>query len=275
MTQFLSYTFSEIKGEVDTLVALLSQFEFQSFEERDHSMIAYITEDDAQAIEAEDLSHIQSIVDFKLEIEQVENKNWNAEWEASFQPIFMDDFCCIRADFHQLDHDCDYDIIVNPKMAFGTGHHETTYMMMSAMRYLDIKDKSVFDYGCGTGVLAILAEKLCARKVYAIDYDIESVNNTKENIEVNVCNKIVVEHKEIKDISTDTYDLILANINRHVLLEQGYALKSRCTGKGILLLSGILQQDEEIVMQYYNEVGFTLIEKNQKGDWLCLKLMLS
>lgn len=275
MTQFLSYTFTDIKGEVEILIALLTQFEFQSFEEKEDCMIAYITAEDAQEIDDDSLEAIRALVNFDLAIEEVENKNWNADWEASFRPIFMDDFCCIRADFHDANHDCDYDLIINPKMAFGTGHHETTYMMMDKMRYLNCKDISVFDYGCGTGLLAILAEKLGAQDIYAIDYDIESVNNTIENVEVNKCSHIKVEHKEIANSPKTQYDLILANINRHVLLEHGYSLKERCHQNTVLLMSGILDRDEQIVLEYYNKVGFELKEKSQKGEWLCLKLALA
>lgn len=275
MTQYLSYTFSEIKGEVDILIALLTQFEFQSYEERNTDMVAYITEEDAESITEGDLEAINDIVSFSLKVEKVENKNWNAEWESSFKPIFMDDFCCIRADFHSADHDCEYDLIINPKMAFGTGHHETTYMMMSEMRFNHLKDKNVFDYGCGTGVLAILAEKLGATDIYAIDYDIESVNNTLENLVLNNCSNITTEHKEIQNIEARQYDVILANINRHVLLSHADDLMNLCHKESRVLLSGILEQDENIVMETYNKAGFTLLKKQQRGEWLCLSLGIS
>ncbi len=269
---FYKYTFTTIQGDHTILIALLSQYPFQSFEERDVDLLAYIEEKDIPNDFDHLIDELQSFVTFEYSREVVENKNWNAEWEANFKPITIDDFCRIRAEFHNTDDDFDHEIVISPKMAFGTGHHETTYMMMKAMQSIDFRGKKVFDYGCGTGILAILAEKLGAKDILAIDYDIESANNTIENAELNQCSKITSKHAELSNIEKTQYQVILANINRHVLLEHVSALYSHLSDDGILLISGILNEDRHLVSSTYEKAGFVIQHIDQRGDWLCLRL---
>ncbi len=272
---FRKYTFTHIEGDYNILIALLSQHPFQSFEEMDDQIIAYIDQDDIPEDMADAIADIQALVAFQYESEVVENKNWNTEWEANFKPIAIDDFCRIRAEFHDADDDFDHEIVISPKMAFGTGHHETTYMMMKAMQSIEFRGKNVFDYGCGTGILAILAEKLGAQDILAIDYDIESANNTTENALLNQCSRITTNHAELANIPEVKYQVILANINRHVLLENASELHHHLTEDGILLISGVLHEDRKLVLSTYENAGFSVKHIDQRGEWLCIRFQKS
>ena len=175
---YKSYT---IESSSEILIGLLSAFPFESFEERENQIVGYISE---EALDDDLISIIHTTINgFGVDytVEDIQPQNWNALWESSFDPVRIDNFCMVRADFHDADSKVKHDIIINPKLAFGTGHHETTYMMISAMEGLDMGSKSVFDYGCGTGVLAVLASKLDSDPIDAIDIENESYENTIEN----------------------------------------------------------------------------------------------
>ena len=162
MKVYKSYT---IQSNSEILLGLLTAYPFESFEEHDGYMIAYIPEDECDQITYDEIHNTIQRFEIEYEVKTIEPQNWNALWEASFEPVVVDDFCVVRADFHDKPENIQYDIVINPKMAFGTGHHETTYMMMSAMKDLDFVDKTVFDYGCGTGILAILASKMGCKSI--------------------------------------------------------------------------------------------------------------
>lgn len=266
------YVAYHIGGTGELLVALLSQFPFESFEERDTETIGYIAE---QSLTAEMKAEILEICEGRAvscTTEVIEPQNWNAQWEASFQPVEINAFCRIRADFHEAVDGYAYDIVINPKMAFGTGHHETTWMMIDAMSTLPLKDKSVLDYGCGTGVLAILAELMGAAPIDAIDIEQESFENTKDNAVINGCTKIAAHCGELSMLAENKYDIILANINRHVLLAQAEQLHTMLENGGTLLLSGILGQDLELIEGHYTAVGFVVEEVKERGNWRCIHL---
>ncbi len=178
----------------------------------------------------------------------------------------------VRADFHPKSDNITHDIIINPKMAFGTGHHETTYMMMSAMKNIDLTDKTIFDYGCGTGVLAILASKLNSGDIDAIDIEEESYTNTLENAQINNVNNITTACATLETFDAKVYDIILANINRNVLLLSAEELYNRLTDNGIILLSGILEEDEDLVATKYKSAGFEVKEVLSRGYWKCIRL---
>lgn len=209
-------------------------------------------------------------------VSAVVDKNWNALWEASFEPVKINDFCYVRAPFHPpLEHSTIIDLILEPRMAFGTAHHETTYMMMSQMEEIDFKGQSVFDYGCGTAILSILAEKLGAEFIYAIDIEENAIENANYNAEINQCSKIRCEKTTLDRIKYTSYDTILANINRAVLLSSARPLISYLKPKGTLLISGILETDESLVKNHYIKAGFFHLETIERGEWKCLKFTTS
>jgi len=193
-------------------------------------------------------------------------------WESNFQPIQIHDFCAIRADFHPANTSVKHEIVIHPKMAFGTGHHETTFMMMSTMETIPFANKKVLDYGCGTGILAILAAKLEADTVQAIDIDPLSYENTLENIEKNQSEGIHTMLGELEKMSDSDFDIILANINRNVIIANLPTLFSKLRPDGLLLISGILQTDETLVTSHIKNAGFLVLDTLNKGEWLCIKL---
>jgi ribosomal protein L11 methyltransferase len=269
MKTYKSYT---IQSNSEILLGMLVAYPFESFEEHDGYMIAYIPEDEC---DKETQAYIQNTIDrFEVDfkVETIKPQNWNALWEASFEPVVVEDFCVVRADFHPKPDGIQYDIVINPKMAFGTGHHETTYMMMAAMRNLEIESKSVFDYGCGTGILSILASKMGSLPIDSIDIEEESYENTIENATLNGVKIISVSCSDLEHFEARTYDIILANINRNVLLNSAEELYNRLEPDGLLLISGILDVDEALVTEKYLEGGFKIQKVHERGYWRCIEL---
>ena len=266
------YKAYHIQSLEDGIVGLLSQFAFESFEERDDVMVAYIAEDECDEHTVAEIKEVIERFGVAFEIETIQPQNWNALWESSFEPVVVDDFCAVRADFHDKIEGVEHDIVINPKMAFGTGHHETTYMMMNAMRSLDHQEKSVFDYGCGTGVLAILASKLGATHIDAIDIEEESYENTLENCQINSVENVTTACSDLPSFPAKVYDIILANINRNVLLASADDLYERLAPAGVILLSGILEEDEQLVSDCYTKAGFKIQEIYSRGYWKCIRL---
>lgn len=269
MKVYKSYT---IQSNSEILLGLLTAYPFESFEEHEGYMIAYIPEDECDKETHGEIHETIQRFDIAYTIETIQPQNWNAVWEANFEPVQVDDFCVVRAEFHEKPEQVKYDIVINPKMAFGTGHHETTYMMMSAMKDLNLKGKSVFDYGCGTGILAVLASKMGSDPIDAIDIEEESFENTKENAALNNVNNIQVACSDLENFKEETYDIILANINRNVLLNSAEELFSRLNTNGSLLISGILDLDEKLVTDKYLSSGFTIDLVFDRGYWRCIKM---
>ncbi len=185
--------------------------------------------------------------------------------------MLIDHFCAVRAHFHAPVSEVKYDLIITPKMSFGTGHHATTYMMISAMRDLDIRNHSVLDFGTGTGVLAILAWKLGASSVVAIDSDEWSIENAIENIALNDCPDIRIERKDSLS-GMGRFDFILANINLRVILENMDFLRQHLTESGVFMGSGVLESDEEKIRIKAAGAGFTLEKKMTKDNWMSFSL---
>ncbi len=204
-------------------------------------------------------------------IETVEEQNWNALWESNFEPIIVGRYLRIRAPFHESDPSFDYEIVINPRMSFGTGHHATTRLMLEALLRHNLKGKKVLDMGTGTGVLAILAEHLGASEVDAIDYDPNSFENAVQNTTVNTCRKVRVLQGDEKAIPSKGYDLILANINRETIKKQLPAFREAIANGGTLLCSGFLLEDEASVSTAAGASGFIFIEKNQENPWLMIE----
>lgn len=267
-----NYIALQINSDDEVIMALLSAYSFESFEEVDSGLIGYIREDAYK----EEQDGIHSLLDqhqVTYSSELIKPTNWNEEWEKRFQPVIIEDFLAIRAEFHPSPDGVAHDIIINPKMAFGTGHHETTYMMSLAMKEINFQGKKVFDYGCGTGILAILASQLGAAEIDAIDIEEESYLNTLENADVNNIQNIHADQATLASFDGRDYDIILANINRQVLLDSSAALHDMLNDQGYLLLSGILKEDLDLVLQAYQNAGFSLSNTLTRGNWMMLKLM--
>ena len=199
-------------------------------------------------------------------MQEIPNENWNKSWESSFQPIRVNDFCGIRASFHQSLVGVKHEIVINPELAFGTGHHETTYLMIEQMEHMDFDQKTVFDYGCGTAILSILAEQLGALEVQAIDIEEQAIKCAYDCISLNNSDRINLRTGTL-DLIKKRYDTILANINRNVLMGSSEKLFKLLKGQGQLLLSGVLLTDLELVKAEYQRVGFLHEKTLIKGEW--------
>ncbi|MDA8692639.1 50S ribosomal protein L11 methyltransferase [Saprospiraceae bacterium] len=252
----------------ELLMGWLVYYGVESIVENDDNLESYVLTSDLAAV-LDGLKTNQSLSKVKITTETVEDKNWNEIWESNFEPVKIGDVG-IRAEFHDP-MEAKYEIIIQPKMAFGTGHHETTYMMIEYMSQQKLEGLSVLDYGCGTGILAILAHKLNAKPITAIDMQEEAVENTVEQMMLNDIPPIDidVEQSDISFLDDTEYDVILANINRHVILGKIEEISKRLKEGGQLLVSGILKSDEKKVLSLYNSHNFTLKHSNYKGEW-CL-----
>lgn len=202
-------------GEI--LLAMLGNYPFEVFEEDSGLINAFLPGNISPESLFEDLTTLALSFPFSYEVENLPEENWNIQWESNFSPIKINDFCYVRADFHPPVLGFKHELVITPRMAFGTGHHETTFMMMEAMESIHFKDKQVFDFGCGTGILAILASKLGARKVIALDIEEPAVENSIENAKLNgVGAQMEVFGGDLNAVSLADQDIILANINRNV-----------------------------------------------------------
>jgi ribosomal protein L11 methyltransferase len=268
----LTYSIITVKPFSEELLALFTSLPFDSFEEKDDSFDGYIDQSLLNETLLDEIRQITERYNAEYTISELEHQNWNEIWESNFSPVEVDDFVRIRADFHEEKEGFAYDLVIQPKMAFGTGHHQTTYMMIQAMKSLNFKDTEVLDYGCGTGILSIVAEKLGAKEVVSVDIEYPSYENTIENAAKNNCIKISSIHGILSDVPQKQYDVILANINRNVLLESASNLISLLRENGILLLSGILLDDYDAIMHKFNvELSLTPVMELKRDQWMCLQ----
>ena len=258
----------------DILLALLSEQQFESFLETKTGLRAYIKQADWNRINVQQaLSLMPSAFVVSHQINEIPVENWNAHWESSFQPIVVGDYT-VRAPFH-LQKTTAYELIIEPKMSFGTGHHQTTQLMMTHALEIDMRGKSVLDMGCGTGILGILAADLGAKSVLAIDIESWCVENTIENAERNRCIHIVKPIRGDVDMVAETYDLIFANINRNTLIRHIPHYAKRLQRQGILLLSGFYQTDLLAITQVCNTNGLNFQSNTKLDDWVCAKYVYS
>lgn len=263
---YLQFDFEVEQGEQqEKLVALLSHQGFEGFEEETQCLKAFIEESQFKQGE---FSQVLDLFD-ELVYQQyvVENINWNKQWEEGFQPVQVNDFVGIRATFHAPMSGVAHEIIITPKMSFGTGHHATTFLMIQQMQAIDFTGKSVLDFGTGTGVLAILASKLGASDVFAIDYDEWSITNTQENIEQNARYNIRVA--QLDSIPEgQKYNVILANINLNVILPCFKSIVSSSFSGTYVLLSGFLIENESLVIDSLGKAGLKHVATVQRGGWI-------
>ncbi|WP_299680175.1 50S ribosomal protein L11 methyltransferase [uncultured Tenacibaculum sp.] len=256
---------------IEILIAELGEKNFESFVENETGLLAYIQKKDWKEDVLEEIFILES-TEFEItyEFKEVEQTNWNEEWEKHFNPIQVEDKVSIRAPFHE-NPNLEYDIVIEPKMSFGTGHHETTYMMIQHLIGLNLQDKKVLDMGCGTGVLAIFAEMKGANPIDAIDIDNWCYVNSLENVERNSCKNITVLEGDAELLVNRKYDVIIANINRNILLKDMNAYMSCISEKGILLLSGFYKEDIPIIDKEVSKYGMTLDVVIERNNWVSLK----
>jgi len=247
----------------EELIAMFDDYSATGFEQTDDKLMAYFVEDGF--IEDEVVKILEG---YNYTISEIEETNWNEEWERNFHPVIVDDFCAVRAHFHEPISNVKHEIIITPKMSFGTGHHATTYMMMEQMKDLHFTNKKVFDFGTGTGILAIVAKKLGAATITAIDIDEWSIENAKENFERNNCSMIDVHLSTT--IPSQQFDIIVANINRNVILQYLPQLKEALMPEGRLLLSGLLVQDEKDIRNAGHSHNLKLKKIKERSGWVSL-----
>jgi len=270
---YLEYDFkiSPLQPATDILIAELGELGFESFVENETGLLAYILKSEWHDKVLENLFVFQN-PDFEINwtSKEIEQQNWNAEWEKNFHPILVSKKCMVRAPFHKA-VDVDYDIVIEPKMSFGTGHHETTHMMLQHILDNDFEGKSVLDMGCGTGVLAILAKKRGATDVEAIDIDEWCFLNTQENVDRNHCPDIKAYQGDSSLLEGKKYDIILANINRNILLED-IPIYANCLKKeGALFLSGFYLEDLDAISSKCAAYGLEFEKNLEKNNWISVK----
>lgn len=266
-----NFTISPKEPATEILIAELGAVGFESFVENENGVVAYLQKNEWSPSILEDIFVLNS-EEFTIKFSQkeVEQTNWNAEWEKNFTPIQVEDLVSIRAPFHE-NPNLKFDIVIEPKMSFGTGHHETTHMMVQHLLKLDLKDKKTLDMGCGTGILAIFAEMKGANPIDAIDIDNWCYENSLENVSRNNCSTISVYEGDSTLLINKKYDVIIANINRNILLMDMEIYTNCLNTNGVLLLSGFYQNDIPIIdteVSKYNLKLETFIERN---NWVALK----
>jgi ribosomal protein L11 methyltransferase len=250
----------------DLLIAQLSTIGFDGFEEIDDGLKAFSSQDAFNQVALSSLMEEHKLTFTQSEIT---GQNWNELWESNFSPITVDDFVGVRAAFHQPLAGVSHEIIITPKMSFGTGHHATTYMMMQLMRGLDFENKTVFDFGTGTGILAILAEKLGGIGITAVDYDDWCIENSLENIESNNCKNIKIIKSDTAN-TTQVFDIVLANINKNIILANVGALTGATTKNGQVLLSGLLEEDEKDILAATTKKAWKHHTTLKRNNWIAM-----
>lgn len=274
---YIEYTFKVIplQPASDILIAELGEAGFESFVENEEGLLAYIQQKDWTEDIFANVQVLQNdLFEIQFDHKEIAQENWNATWEANFEPITVANRCVVRAPFHAK-REVDYDIVIMPKMSFGTGHHETTHMMLQQILNHEFKGKSVLDMGSGTGVLAILAAMKGATNIDAIDIDHWCYLNAKENVDRNGCNQINIYEGDVNLLKNQKYDVILANINRNILLRDIPAYAKCLNAHGMLFLSGFYETDSALILKKCKKEGLNFQGKSQKNDWIALTFLNS
>lgn len=253
---------------VEILMAELAELGFESFVETDEGLEAYVQEEIFNDLAVKQmLENYASRTAISYQFKKIARQNWNEEWEKNFQPIQIGEQIYVRADFHEPKPDFPYEIIITPKMSFGTGHHETTSMVMEHQLGIEHTNKKVLDVGTGTGILAVLASKLGASTISAFDIDEWSVENTIENIKLNDVSNVIVRLGTIEDEPHDIYDIVLANINRNILISQIPAYVTFLKPGGELIVSGFYEKDIADIETIAESVGLKKVAQLSKNNW--------
>ena len=270
---YIGYHFTiepkELGSEI--LIAELGEKAFESFTETETGIDAFVQKELWDATILDDIFILQS-EEFSINytFEEIEQINWNEEWEKNFEPIEVDGKCHVRAPFHPKT-EAEFDIVIEPKMSFGTGHHETTHMMIQHLLEMDVNGLKTLDMGCGTAILAILAEMKGAQPIDAIDIDNWCYLNSIENAERNNCRHITVYEGDAALLKGKKYDLIIANINRNILLNDMQSYVDCLNAGGTILFSGFYEEDIPFIDNSCTEKGLTYIKKFQRNNWVSLK----
>ncbi|WP_405352410.1 50S ribosomal protein L11 methyltransferase [Nonlabens sp. Asnod3-H03] len=267
------FTITPLQPWNDVLIAQLGEAGFESFVETETGVTAYVLkslDNDSILNDVEVLSN--ELVDIAFAKAEIEPTNWNAEWEKNFNPITVDNRCEVRAPFHEATG-VEYDIVIEPKMSFGTGHHQTTHMMIQHLLNEDLTGLRVLDMGSGTGVLGILAQMRGAIDVDAIDIDTWCYENAIENIERNKADKVKVILGGAEQLEGKTYDFIIANINRNILLQDIPVYGESLKPGGTILFSGFYTEDLELIKEACNKVGIQYDSHMVRDNWVGLKMI--
>ena len=268
MSKYIQIDIKPIDEETAAIaIAELSQTGFDGFLEEENTLKAFCKEAD---FEENDLIILMNKLSLNYSLSTIEDQNWNELWESNFEPVQVDDFVGIRASFHPSFTNVAYEIVITPKMSFGTGHHATTYLMMQLMREVDFRDQTVYDFGTGTGILAILAEKLGATKLLAVDNDDWCIENASENILINRCKYIDI-HKVDKCEINSKYQIILANINKNIILDNIQSLAYGLEKYGDLILSGLLIEDEADIRVACEALQLVHKTTVQRNGWIACR----
>jgi len=279
---YLAYTFTVDPPQPgsEILAAMISEMGFESFDHSETGFTAYIKEEALQKVQEPgaaklDFSEFQ-FEDFRFSyrVEKIAATNWNAEWEKNFEPVFVDDLLCIRAPFHEKNSSVKQEIVIMPKMSFGTGHHQTTRLMCRELFSTDLKNKRVLDMGTGTGILAILAKMLGAGEVVGIDIDEWSVENAKENCTTNKYPDIILKKGDVHLLENEApFDIILANINKNILKAQIPSYTRIMKPGALLFLSGFFTTDVEELKQVAQNYEFNFLSTHCENEWAMVSLI--
>ncbi len=270
-----SFKLSPFEPFQEILIAELAELGFESFEEDSPVLKAYIVKDQFNSVSIHDiLDRLKPMAEIEFSTEEIEKQNWNKVWEDNFKPILLGDFCAVRAGFHPIPKKVKYDILIEPKMSFGTGHHATTQLMLKQMSELEFQGSSVIDMGSGTGVLAILAELMGAEQILAIDIEEWAFENIQENTVRNNCSKIKAvlgDVNQLKDFEQMS-DVFLANINKNILLRDGPEYLRCMNDNAHLLISGFYEHDVEDLKEFFQSHGLKVVQSSSQDDWACIML---
>lgn len=265
--EYIQVTFTDLQAEKqEVFIALLAEAGFDSFQEKPDELVAFI---DKEAFDEEAMKSVLSgFGEIEYQLDTISEKNWNKAWEQNYPPVIIPGKCRVRAPFHEADDTIPYDIVIEPQMSFGTAHHDTTALMLDLMFDMDLNNKVVLDMGSGTGILAIMACLKNAARAWAIDNNIWAYNNSIHNIELNNIHNIEVVEGDKSAIPDMRFDVILANINRNILLEDIPEYVEHLNPGGEILLSGFLEQDKGHIFKKCQDSGLTSIRYISNNEWI-------
>lgn len=259
----------------EILMAEISDAGFDTFMENETGFEAFVEQENFDTAKVQAIkTRYHELTPLEFVFDRIEKKNWNEEWEKNYEPVIVDSDVIVRAGFHQPEKKFPYEIIITPKMSFGTGHHQTTYLMLKVQLQMDHNNKIVMDAGTGTGVLAIMASKRGAQKVEAFDIDDWSVENSTENIQINQCSNIYIRKGSIRELTFEkTFDIILANINKNILLAEMEYYAANLKIDGLLVLSGFYEKDVPDLVAVAIRYSLVQYSIDTRDDWACLQLI--
>ena len=273
MTNYIEVRFRLDADFNEILMAELGEIGFESFVEEEAELLGYIPENDFDENQIKEVLAGLQDIEVSYIFQKLETVNWNEEWEKNYQPIEIDNTVCVRASYHTPNPNFKYDIVNDPKMSFGTGHHETTTMVMQLQLGIDHANKTVLDVGSGTGILAILAEKLGAIQLTAFDIEEWAYLNAVENAQLNDCQNISFFQGTILDCPPAQYDIVLANINRNILLAEIPTYVQFLAKNGMLIVSGFYENDAADIIAKAKECGLVVAEQKTLNQWAAIHFL--